>query len=137
MAPDAARAAGISMVTCYQNVGGLISTWTYLPTAAPQYTAGNSVNLAIGVCITLLFGITLLYQRHENRIRDSGGRDHRLEGKTESEIAQLGHLHPRCVYFPPLLLSILAELLWLLASVTAIRSQGLFDAHELLWHCCM
>lgn len=36
-----------------------------------------------------------LYGMYENRKRDAGKRDGRLEGKSEQEIAQLGHRHPR------------------------------------------
>jgi hypothetical protein len=35
------------------------------------------------------------YGIYENRKRDAGKRDDRLEGKTEEEIAALGHRHPR------------------------------------------
>lgn len=34
----------------------------------------------------------------ENRLRDQGKRDHRLNGLTEEEQADLGHLHPTFRY---------------------------------------
>jgi hypothetical protein len=35
--------------------------------------------------------------RWENKIRDAGGRDYRLQGLTKEEILHLGSRHPRYV----------------------------------------
>jgi hypothetical protein len=37
-------------------LGGLIATWTYLPSDAPRYFIGNSINLA---CAALWTGIAI------------------------------------------------------------------------------
>jgi hypothetical protein len=74
------------------------SVWTYLPTDAPNYHNGNSLNLATSAAACTLALIGLVYLRWENAKRDRGERDHRLEGKTAEEIEQLGYLHPSFRY---------------------------------------
>lgn len=55
---------------------------------------GNIFNLISCCCaIGLALGLTF-YCKWENRQRDLGRRDHRLEGKTEQEIKDLGWKHP-------------------------------------------
>lgn len=45
-------------------------------------------------CAILLALLLNFYCKWENRQRDLGRRDHRLEGKTEQEIKDLGWRHP-------------------------------------------
>ncbi|KAH9479326.1 putative transporter [Psilocybe cubensis] len=74
------------------------SVWTYLPTDAPDFHKGNTLNLitsVISCVITALGGVYILW---ENRKRDRGERDGRLEGKSQHEIEQLGYLHPEFRY---------------------------------------
>lgn len=68
--------------------------WTYIPTDAPNYHNGNSLNLATSCAASTLTFILFLFFRWENGKRDRGERDYRLEGKTSEEIEQLGYLHP-------------------------------------------
>lgn len=65
---------------------------------APDYRRGNTGNLATTTTITVLVALTALYLRRENAKRERGERDHRLEGKTEDEIKNLGYLHPQFRY---------------------------------------
>ena len=41
----------------------------------------------------IAFG-TLVYLKRENRLRDQGRRDHRLDGLSQAEIDDLGNRHP-------------------------------------------
>lgn len=72
--------------------------WSYLPTDAPDFHKGNSLNLATGCASAVLTLIGAAYIYRENAKRERGERDYRLEGKTEEEIKELGSLHPRYRY---------------------------------------
>ncbi|KAL0060603.1 hypothetical protein AAF712_012606 [Marasmius tenuissimus] len=72
--------------------------WTYLPTDAPDYHNGNSLNLATSSLACVLVIIGVLYIRLENVKRARGERNYRLEGKTPEQIEALGYLDPRFRY---------------------------------------
>lgn len=55
---------------------------------------GNGLNLAVVVASQILAAALMWYDRRENRLRDQGGRDYVLAGKTQSEIDELGNEHP-------------------------------------------
>jgi hypothetical protein len=50
------------------------------------------------VIILVLTVVTMVYMKWENAKRARGERDHRLDGLTPAEKAQLGHLHPKFRY---------------------------------------
>lgn len=126
---DTARAASIGTTVFAGNCGGLIATWTFLrellrqglctpllenrfsdpicatPSSsaakdAPRYLPGNAFNLANSVVMFFLVGGLLLWQKRENKAKAAGRDDHRIEGKTESEVADLGQKHPDFRYAP-------------------------------------
>ncbi|KAF8075137.1 MFS general substrate transporter [Lyophyllum atratum] len=92
--PDTIRAVATALIPGVGALGSVISVWTYLPADAPNYHNGNSLNLSTSCGICVLTVVGYLYLRGENAKRDQGLRDHRLQGKTASEIEQLGYLHP-------------------------------------------
>lgn len=91
---DSERAGAIGIVVMLGNVGGLIATWSYLPKHAPNYVPGNALNLACGLIVTVLSVVLVLYQRNENKKRDRGKYDYRLEGRSTEQIEELGLNHP-------------------------------------------
>ncbi|ORY71807.1 major facilitator superfamily domain-containing protein [Pseudomassariella vexata] len=94
----AVRAVSGGWIVTIGTLGGVLATWTYLARDGPDYPIGNSINLG-GQILTLfltLFGI--FYCMWENRLRERGGRDYRLEGLTEEEQAGLGYRHPQFRY---------------------------------------
>lgn len=72
--------------------------WTYLPSDAPDYHKGNSLNLGTTSAACLLIVAVAMYIRWENAKRDRGERDYRLEGKTVKELEELGYRHPQFRY---------------------------------------
>lgn len=82
------------------SLGGLVATWTYLPSEAPKYTAGHSINLGAAVLIIICSALGTLNLRWENKKRVDGKRDHMLEGLNEEQAAELGHTHPHFRYTP-------------------------------------
>jgi len=93
-APDTVRAVTTAIIPGIGAFGSIIAVWTYLPGDAPDYHNGNTLNLATSTASCILTAIAYFHLRAENAKRDRGERDDRLEGKTRSEIEQLGYLHP-------------------------------------------
>ncbi|GAA6032527.1 hypothetical protein JCM8097_004800 [Rhodosporidiobolus ruineniae] len=91
---DTARAAAIGTNVFLGNVGGLISTWMFLPKDGPRYLPGNSTYLAGSTIMLLVCLGVWMWQKKENRAKENGRDDHYLEGKTAQEIALLGQKHP-------------------------------------------
>ncbi|KAK0466946.1 MFS general substrate transporter [Desarmillaria tabescens] len=97
-APDTIRAVATAIIPGIGALGSVIAVWTYLPSDAPNYHKGNTLNLATSSTACVLVVIGALYIRWENAKRERGERDYRLEGKSAEEIEQLGYLDPRFRY---------------------------------------
>jgi hypothetical protein len=91
---DSERTGAIAVTVFFGNIGGLISTWSYLSKYAPNYVPGNALNLA-GAIVMIIIAVCLVsWQRWENKQREAGKRDWKLEGLSEDEIQMLGSDHP-------------------------------------------
>lgn len=55
---------------------------------------GHSINLGSQAILILLAAGCTIYCYSENRIRDAGKRDKRLDGLGNNEEANLGYRHP-------------------------------------------
>lgn len=99
-AGPAVRAVAGGYIPSVGTLGAVVATWTYLPSDAPRYPIGHSINLAAQVAALFLALSGIAYIVWENRQRAQGRRDHRLEGKSEQEIADLGYRHPEFRYIP-------------------------------------
>ncbi|EJD00698.1 MFS general substrate transporter [Fomitiporia mediterranea MF3/22] len=97
-APDTVRAVTTAIIPGVGALGSVIAVWTYLPSDAPNYHHGNSLNLSTSSLCVVLVALLAMYIRFENAKRARGERDYRLEGKSTEEIEQLGYLHPRFRY---------------------------------------
>jgi len=97
-APETVRVVTTALIPGLGTLGAIIAVWTYLPQDAPNYHKGSSLNLAASctACVLVVFG--WFYLRRENKKRERGERDYRLQGKTAEEIEQLGYLHPSFRY---------------------------------------
>ena len=75
-----------------------LARWTYVRADAPKYFTGHTINLSgqIAVFFLTIFGI--FYCIRENKLREAGKRDHRLEGLSDDEADHLGYRHPRFRY---------------------------------------
>lgn len=88
------RAVASGYIVSLGTMGGILATWAYLVDDAPLYHIGHNINLAMQVIVLCLATFGIYWCLRENKLRDQGKRDHRLEGKTEEEQRDLGHLHP-------------------------------------------
>ncbi|PWW80929.1 MFS general substrate transporter [Tuber magnatum] len=84
----------VSIGTC----GAILATWTYVPSDAPKFTRGHSINLGGQIGVALMGILGIFYTRWENTLRDRGGRDSRLVGLAEEEAHKLGYRHPEFRY---------------------------------------
>ncbi|KAI1363599.1 major facilitator superfamily domain-containing protein [Xylaria arbuscula] len=88
------RAVSSGYIVSLGTAGGILAVWAYLPNDGPNFPIGHSINFAAQVVVLFLSSFGIFYCLRENRIRAHGGRDHRLEGLTEGEKADLGYRHP-------------------------------------------
>ncbi|KAF2818455.1 MFS general substrate transporter [Ophiobolus disseminans] len=91
---DTARASAIGTVVMFGNIGGLISTWSFLPFDAPNFRIGNSLNLATSSTILLSSIALLFWMKRSNKMREGVDVDSELAGKSQGEIEDLDWRHP-------------------------------------------
>lgn len=93
MAGHYKRAIASSMQIGFGNSGGLVASNIFVESEAPLYPSGFGASLALMWLCGLSCTVFLFVLKRENRIRDKGGRDHRLE-LPEDEVDNLGDDHP-------------------------------------------
>lgn len=91
---DTARASAIGMVVMFGNIGGLVSTWSFLPWDGPDYHIGNGLNLATSSTILLLSVGMLWWIRANNKKREGINVDQELAGLSYGEAEDLDWRHP-------------------------------------------
>lgn len=91
---DTARAAGIGTDVMFGNIGGLISTWSFLPFDGPNYRIGNGLNLATSSTILLLSILLIFWMKFDNRRRDKVDIDAKLAGLSPKQVEDLDWKHP-------------------------------------------
>lgn len=97
-AGPAVRAVSGGYIVSLGTAGGILATWAYLASDGPDFHIGHTINLVAQFLVLVLAIAGIIYCKWENRVRDRGGRDHRLEGLTEEQKADLGHRHPEFRY---------------------------------------
>lgn len=78
----------------FGNIGGLISTWSFLPSDAPNYHIGNGLNLATSTTVLLCSIGLLFWMKMDNHKREKRDVDGELAGLSEAEIQDLDWKHP-------------------------------------------
>lgn len=91
---DAARSSAIGTNVMFGNIGGLISTWSFLPFDAPDYHIGNGLNLATSSATLLLSIGLLIWMTADNRRREKKDIDSELDGLTQQQIQDLDWRNP-------------------------------------------
>ncbi|UPX10319.1 uncharacterized protein EKO05_0000985 [Ascochyta rabiei] len=97
---DTARASAIGTIVMFGNVGGLISTWSFLPFDGPNYRIGNGLNLATSSAILVLGVLLLMWMKKSNSKRAQVDVDAELAGKSAGEIEDLDWRHPSFQWRP-------------------------------------
>jgi len=91
---DTARSSAIGTNVMFGNVGGLISTWAFLPFDGPNYPIGNGLNLATSGTILVLSILLLFYMKWDNKQREKRDIDAELAGLDQKTIQDLDWRHP-------------------------------------------
>lgn len=97
-AGPALRAVSGGYIVSLGTSGGILATWAYLSSDGPNFHIGHTINLVTQFLVLGLSIGGIIYCKWENRLRDRGGRDYRLEGLTEEEKTDLGYRHPEFRY---------------------------------------
>ena len=97
-AGPAIRSVSTAYVVTLGTAGGILATWTYTFVDAPKYPTGHTINLTGQICVLILACFGIAYCKWENKQRDAGKRDHRLNGLSEEQIKDLGYRHPEFRY---------------------------------------
>jgi sugar phosphate permease len=86
---DTARSAAIGVNVMFGNVGGLISTWSFLPSDAPDFHIGNGLNLATSSTILICSILLLLWMWRDNKRREGMDVDAQLDGLSLKQVQDL------------------------------------------------
>ncbi|EXJ88055.1 hypothetical protein A1O1_04982 [Capronia coronata CBS 617.96] len=91
---DTARSAAIGTNVMLGNVGGLISTWSFLPFDGPNYHIGNGLNLATSSTILVCSILLQLWMYADNKRREKKDVDAELDGLSMKQVQDLDWRHP-------------------------------------------
>ena len=91
---DTARSAAIGTNVMIGNIGGMISTWSYLDFDAPDYHIGNGLNCGAATVTLLLSAALLFWMKYDNRKREARDVDSQLAGLSVKQIQDLDWKHP-------------------------------------------
>lgn len=84
----------------FGNIGGLISTWIFIPSDGPRYPIGNGVNLATSSSIFIVGTLALLWMYRDNKRRESRSAEEELAGLTQEQVEDLDWRHPGFRWVP-------------------------------------
>lgn len=76
------------------NIGGLISTWAFLPFDAPNYPIGNGLNLATSAMTVITAALIWVFMKADNKRRSKKDIDAELDGMDAKQIQDLDWKHP-------------------------------------------
>lgn len=91
---DTARSSAIGTTVMFGNIGGLISTWSFLPSDAPNYHIGNGLNLATSSLILLLGASLWMWIIWDNRRRSKVDVNAALAGLSQLQIQDMDWRNP-------------------------------------------
>lgn len=78
----------------FGNVGGLISTWSFLSWDGPDYHIGNGLNLATSSTTLVISLLALVWMWRDNRRREGLSIEEELAGLNQHDIQDLDWKHP-------------------------------------------
>jgi hypothetical protein len=78
----------------FGNIGGLISTWSFLSWDGPNYHIGNGLNLATSTTTLVISVLALLWMWRDNKRRQKLSIEEELAGMDQKLIEDLDWKHP-------------------------------------------
>ncbi|KAL4804137.1 major facilitator superfamily domain-containing protein [Aspergillus unguis] len=97
---DTARSAAIGTNVMLGNVGGLISTWSFMQFDAPDYHIGNGLNLATSSMCLILSVLLWAWMKWDNRRREQTNVDSALAGLSQRQVQDLDWRNPAFKWRP-------------------------------------
>ncbi|KAF1841206.1 MFS general substrate transporter [Cucurbitaria berberidis CBS 394.84] len=91
---DTARSSAIGTNVMFGNIGGIISTWAFLPGDKPNYPIGNGLNLAAQSLILITCVGMALWMTMDNKRRQRKDVAAELSGLSHEKIVDLDWRHP-------------------------------------------
>lgn len=91
---DSARSAAIGTNVMFGNIGGLIASWSFLPSDAPHYHIGNGLNLATSSLMLVTTSLLAIWVKTDMKKRDQKDVEAELEGMSPLAISNLDWKHP-------------------------------------------
>ncbi|KAK0708539.1 major facilitator superfamily domain-containing protein [Lasiosphaeris hirsuta] len=88
------RASAIGLNVMMGNIGGMVSTWSFLPSDAPNYLIGNRLNLATAGTTLCVASAIFFWMRYDNKKRDLRNPEEELAGMSQQDIQDLEYKHP-------------------------------------------
>ncbi|RVX67115.1 hypothetical protein B0A52_08358 [Exophiala mesophila] len=92
------RAFASAFQLTISNLSGVIVPFLYTSNFGPRYIQGNGAVLGWVGTGTIIYGSMFMYYVRKNAGRVAGKEDHKIEGKTEEQIADMGDESPRFIY---------------------------------------
>ncbi|KAK4233802.1 major facilitator superfamily domain-containing protein [Achaetomium macrosporum] len=80
------------------NCSGIMASFLYPPGQGPRYIRGHAVTMAMVAWACLVFVVLWFSYARANATRLKGEEDHKVEGMSDDDIAELGDDSPRFVY---------------------------------------
>ncbi|KAF2869155.1 major facilitator superfamily domain-containing protein [Massariosphaeria phaeospora] len=80
------------------NCSGIMSSFLYPAREQPRYIKGHAVTMAMVAWAITVYAVLWAYMARANARRARGDEDHRVQGMSDAEIAELGDDSPRFVY---------------------------------------
>lgn len=77
------------------NSSGIMAPFLYPKSEGPRYVRGHAVTMALVAFAAVLFGAMSIWFHQENKKRERGARDDRVQGMSDQEILALGDDNPR------------------------------------------
>lgn len=78
----------------FGNIGGLVSTWSFLSWDGPNYHIGNGLNLATSSATLVVSILALLWMRRDNKRRETLSIEEELAGLDQKDVQDLDWKHP-------------------------------------------
>ncbi|KAL4912644.1 major facilitator superfamily domain-containing protein [Aspergillus aurantiobrunneus] len=97
---DTARSAAIGTNVMFGNIGGLVSTWSFLDFDKPDYHIGNGLNLATSSMCLILSALLWAWMNWDNRKREETDVDQALAGLSQKQVQDLDWRNPAFKWRP-------------------------------------
>lgn len=98
LAPTKRRAMGLALAICIGNTGGIVGSFMYLDSEAPQYYTGFGLSLALGgvaLLLVLFLELTFIWA---NRRKEKVSETEVRERFSEQQLLELGDRSPMFKY---------------------------------------